>query len=254
MIKVVNLDFEYDGNKVIDNCSLNIKSGKICCLLGRNGCGKTTLLRIVGGTLKPKRGKVFVNDIDVNKESKSRVAKLIGYVPQEHNGVFPYKVVDMVVMGRAPYLKIYSRPSKKDYMIAKQALDDLGILKLESRNYMELSGGEKQMVFIARALAQEAQFLLLDEPTSHLDFYNQQRIIKTLKKVAIDKGCGILVSMHDPNQVVSLTDEVAMMKNGKIVRFGESLKLMNEVNLRKLYDIDLMVVDLSYGKRVVIAE
>jgi len=136
---------------------------------------------------------------------------MLRFVPQEHNGVFPYTVLDMVVMGRNPYLNIFARPKRKDYIIAEEALDMIGMLHLREQCYMEISGGERQMVFLARAIAQEASYFVMDEPTSHLDFCNQHEIIKTLRRIVKEWGCGVITAIHDPNLTMVFADEVLMI-------------------------------------------
>src|SRR5690554_888986 len=182
-----NISFAYDKKTILDQISVNIESGKFYGFLGRNGSGKTTLLKILNGLLVPREGRVWIQNnnekINVHSSSRKIVSKEIGFVPQEHRGVFPYPVLEMVVMGRNPHLNYFSKPKDDDYEEAFQALKSIGIDHLASKHFTELSGGEKQLVLIARVIAQGAKYLILDEPTSHLDFKNQYQILRLVKKV-----------------------------------------------------------------------
>ncbi len=250
-IEAHELSFAFGRKLIIKNCSFRIERGKVYAILGRNGSGKTTLLRLLNGTLKPEQGTVLVESLDVRKSSSKTIARILGFVPQEHNGVFPYRVLDMVVMGRNPHLSLFARPGKKDYKIAEEALDMVGVWELKERSYMEISGGEKQMVFLARAIAQEASYFILDEPTSHLDFCNQRGIMTALRSIVKTNDCAAIIAMHDPNLTLDFADEVLMLKDGSLFKEGQGKEIMNAENLSYLYDMDIKIAKLEAGRQYI---
>jgi iron complex transport system ATP-binding protein len=251
-IEVSNLRFSYAQDCVIKGCSFRVSRGVLCCLLGRNGSGKSTLLRLINGTLQPDSGQVTVDGIDVHSTQRAITGRKLGFVPQKHNHVFPYRVLDMVVMGRTPYLDIFSRPSREDYLIADKALDVVGISHLRNRSCAEISGGEEQLVFIARAITQEATYFLLDEPTSHLDFANQHMILTTIRRLVKEQKCAAVVAMHDPNLSLRFADHIVMLDNGVIIHEGPTDEVMTEDNLEQLYDIKVKVADVGGGGKCIL--
>lgn len=250
-IEAFDLTFAFDKKIIIKDCSFRIEKGKVYSILGRNGSGKTTLLRLLNGILKPDRGRVLVENLDIRKSSSKTIARILGFVPQEHNGVFPYSVLDMVVMGRNPHLSTFARPGKNDYKIAEEALDMVGISGLKERSYMEISGGEKQMVFLARAIAQEARYFILDEPTSHLDFCNQRGIMTALRSIVKIRDCSAIIAMHDPNLTLDFADEVLMLKDGILFKEGQGQEIMTADNLSYLYDMDIKIGRLEAGRQFI---
>lgn len=250
-IIVEDIFFSYEKVEIVRGCSFNIEKGKIHTLLGGNGCGKTTLMKIIGGILKPQVGSVEIDGENISKIKTKELAQKIASVPQEHTPVFPYSVLEIVVMGRNPYLGMFSKPSKNDYEISKEALNLVGIEYLKNRNYMELSGGEKQLAFIARAIAQEAEYLLLDEPTAHLDFKNQYKVLNIISKIVRKKKIGVLISLHDPNLALTFSDYGIMMKNGKVLIEGNIQDISTKNNLRLLYDVQVNIGCLEKGRKFV---
>jgi ABC-type cobalamin/Fe3+-siderophores transport systems, ATPase components len=171
-------------------------------------------------------------------------AQQVGYVPQIHSPSFPYRVVDVVASGRTPYLSALAMPSKEDYEIAYQALEAVGCRELAERPYTRLSGGELRMVLIARALAQQPKILLLDEPTSHLDFKNKFMVMHTIKSL-VKKGVSAVVSEHDPNVAVAFSDKAILMKEGKVIAYGKPDEVVNEETMKILYDMHVEVISLT---------
>ena len=247
-INVQNIIFKYEENKILKGCSFDLEKGKIFSLLGENGCGKTTLIKIIGGILKADAGNILIDHQDINKLKSKEVAQKMAYVPQEHISSFPYSVLEIVVMGRNPHLGIFSRPSAKDYDIAKEAINLVGIYELKDKNYRKLSGGEKQLVFIARAMTQQAEYILLDEPTSHLDFKNQHKILSIISEIVKERKVGVLISLHDPNLAINFSDYGIMMKDGKILAHGNMDDISTSNNFTLLYDTKVQV-DYLEGKR-----
>lgn len=254
-VEVNNIVFGYRGeHTVIDGCSFNLERRKIYCILGPNGSGKTTLLKLLNGTLKPHQGRVLVEGKDIHLLSKRAAARLMAFLPQEHHGVFPYSVLDMVVMGRNAHLSLLGRPRRKDYLLAEEALEVIGIGHLRDKCYMEISGGERQLVFLARAIAQQSSFFVMDEPTSHLDFNNQHKIMRVLRQIVRERGCSVITAMHDPNLALSFADEIIMLKRGRLLKAGPAVEIMTAENLSRLYEMDLKIAQFDGNKKFVFAD
>lgn len=241
MISVKNVHFAYDGKPVLLGVDLEVKRGEIAALLGPNGSGKTTLLRCIFRILKPKTGCTYIEGKDLGELSRREIAKLLAGVPQNHTATFPYRVIDFVVMGRTPYLDIFSAPSTKDYREAWNILRELGIGHLAERPYTQLSGGERQLALIGRALMQGVNILLLDEPTKHLDVRNKVRVLTILRKLSSEKGLTVLMTLHDPNEAIMFADKVALIRDGKIIGFKPS-RMIDESDLKDIYGIPFKAV------------
>ncbi|MDQ1254555.1 MAG: iron complex transport system ATP-binding protein, partial [Euryarchaeota archaeon] len=181
ILDIKNAEFSYNGKKsIFRNVNISLERGDVLCILGPNGTGKSTLVKCMNSLLKLKGGEILLKNKNIYSIGKTELAKTIGYIPQSNGSTFAYSVLDVVLMGRAPHLSLTSVPGKKDYKIAEEALESLGIFFLKNKTYTEISGGERQLVLMARALAQQPEILLLDEPTSHLDFGNQIRTLKVI--------------------------------------------------------------------------
>jgi iron complex transport system ATP-binding protein len=213
-LAVENLCFAYGGTQVLKNVSFRAPAGKFTVLLGRNGSGKSTLLKVVAVILPPVSGTISVLGEDVTTLTGSARARLLGYLPQFHQTVFSFTVEDVVLTGRAAY--VFSLPGEHDREHALSAIRRVGIEHLCHRPYSELSGGERQLVMIARVLAQQPQVILLDEPISHLDLANQQRLLGMLREITAT-GTTVVAVLHDPNAAVAYGDEVIFLKEGAVV-------------------------------------
>ncbi|PNS01317.1 ABC transporter [Petrotoga miotherma DSM 10691] len=236
MISIKNISFSYDTVRdTIKNISFTLNKGELIALLGPNGSGKTTILKCLNGTLKPKTGEIYIENHNIKNLSYKEIAKFISVVPQEHSAIFSYLVIDIVAMGITPYLSFGRMPTKKDYRTAYTKLEFFNIQHLAEKNYNQLSGGEKQLVLIARALMQNTDYLIMDEPTSHLDFKNQHLLMKELKKLS-ENGKSVITALHDPNLALRFCDRIIMVKNGEVIFSGENTKVMNPHNLQILYD------------------
>ena len=233
MIEIKNLSFSYGEKKVLDNISLSMEKGKLHGLLGRNGSGKSTLFKCCLKFLKVGDNNILVSDIDIQNISIKDLSKLIAYLPQDHEQSFLWKVKEIVLMGRTPHMKGVFGLDKDDYNIIYSKLELLDILDLAEVSFNELSGGQKQLVIIARALAQETPIIFLDEPTSALDFSNQLMIWRMLKRIS-DTGITIVVCTHDPNHILWYCDNVIAIDNGTILAAGDTATILNE---KLLYDI-----------------
>ena len=236
MLKVENLSFEYaNGYKVLENISFNVPKGEICGLFGPNGCGKTTLFKCCLKFLKSSSGRIFMDGRDVGGESIRSMAKMVSYVPQEHKPPFPYRVKEVVLMGRTPHISGFFGVSDLHKRKAQEAMDLIGISQLADEPYNRLSGGQRQMVLIARAVAQETPLLFLDEPTSALDFSNQLKVLNILREIA-DKGTTIVACTHDPNHVLWFCDSVVVLGKQRFVTKGRPEEVFCDNVLDEIYE------------------
>lgn len=244
MLNVENLQFAYGNYQIFSDVSFTVKKGSLCGLFGPNGSGKSTLIKCCLKLLKAGEGSVSVDGKDVSKVSTSAMAKLVSYVPQDHSPPFPFLVNEVVLMGRAPHFGGVFGLSEKDKMIADDAMKQLDIYNLRDKAYTQLSGGQRQLVLIARALAQDAPLIMLDEPTSSLDFKNQLLIWNMLQRV-VDSGKTVFACAHDPNHVSWFCDEVIVMNKGRIVINGNPAKVLNRELLAELYGNICAVGDIA---------
>jgi len=243
-LEIRNLAFGYGKEPVFEGVSMKVERGEIVCLLGPNGAGKTTLFKTILGLYKARQGQVLVNGKDVSNSSRRELAKIMGYVPQNHVPPFPYSVMDVVLMGRTAHINNYAVPSEFDYQIAREAMAKVNISYLEGKNYTEISGGERQLVLIARALAQQPQILIMDEPTSNLDYGNQIRLLSQIKNLA-DQGLSIIMSTHYPDHALYCATKAIMLKNGRIFCSGPANEVITEENLSQIYGIKVKITDAT---------
>ena len=234
MIRVDELSFSYGEDSVLENVSFGAGRGELCGLFGPNGCGKTTLFKCCLNFLPFRRGRVTVNSHDSRRLGIGEMARQVAYVPQEHIPPFPYLAKEIVLMGRTPHLKGGFGAGARHREKARQAFWLLGIEHLADRAYDRLSSGQRQMVLIARAVAQETRVIFLDEPTSALDFQNQMRIWQVMGRLA-KAGTTVLVCTHDPNHVAWFCDRAVVMASGKICAQGEPEKVMTQEVLDAIY-------------------
>lgn len=255
MLEIKSVTCGYKKKKqtrnVVNNLSFSFMEGEILCMLGANGIGKTTLFKSILGGLPLLKGDILVNGQSIIGLSKQERARYIAYVPQSHTPPFPYNVLDVVLMGRAAHLSAVSSPGAKDVMIAEDALERLGIIHLKNRIYTELSGGERQLVLIARALAQETQILLMDEPTSNLDYGNQIRVLQEIRKLAKD-GRGVMFTSHYPDHAFLCASKVVVLKNADEHMEGYCNEIITEETMRDIYRIDtkIMKAEMKSGEEM----
>ena len=247
VLEAKNISFAYDKKEIFDDISFSIEKGDVLSILGPNGTGKTTLLKCLNGLHKINSGDIYVRGQNLKSLSFSEVSKFVGYIPQSHTPTFPFSVFDVVVMGRAPYLSLNNLPKEKDARIAMKSLKTLGIEHLKDEEYLNLSGGEMQMVFLARVLTQQPDVLILDEPTSHLDFGNQIRLLEIISELS-KKGLSIVMSSHFPDHTFISSSKVAIMKGGSLVDFGTPEEVVTEENLKKAYGIDVKIIEVEDRK------
>jgi len=242
VLEVKSLSFSYGKRLVLEGIELDLAVGEILALLGPNGSGKSTLLKCINRILKPMGGVVFIEGKSCELINEKELAKIFGYVPQEHRPPFPYTVLDFVLLGRTPHLNFFSSPTKQDYERAFEALKTVGMEKFADRAYTELSGGERQLVLIARALASDAKILLLDEPTAHLDFRNTHRVLAIIRSIVKSRELSAVITLHDPNLAQRYADRVAVISEGKIVGLGRAEEVISEELIRKTYGIEVEIV------------
>ena len=248
MLHVDSLSFYYDKEKVIlKDISFSLISHDILCLLGSNGTGKTTLLRCILSLNKSKSGKIELNGVDLTKINANKRAKLMSYVPQATSMVFPYEAEEVVLMGRVMHLSLGCSPTIEDKHIVNRTMDKLGIEHLKHKIFNQMSGGEKQMVLIARALAQNSRILIMDEPTANLDFSNQIKILRTVRSLA-DEGYSILMTSHFPDHAFLACNKVGLMRDGTIMAFGYSEDIVTTENLTTLYRTPVCVSEVTLDR------
>ena len=249
VLKVNNISFAYENEIIFDNITFSLKKGDVMCILGPNGTGKTTLIKCLNGLNEIKSGEILINDENINNLSYNQISKHIGYIPQSHVPTFPFSVLDVVLMGRAPYLGLSETPKKEDEKIADDALKTLGIDNLKYKSYTNLSGGERQLVFLARVLCQQPDILILDEPTSHLDFGNQIKLLEIIDNLA-ELGLSVIMSSHFPDHAFLSSNKVAIMKDKKFMDFGKPDEVITENNLKKAYSIDVKLMNIGEDRKI----
>ncbi|MGI9083840.1 MAG: ABC transporter ATP-binding protein [Aeromicrobium sp.] len=229
MLELHDVGFRYpETGWVFRHVSLEVPAGSVTVVLGPNGRGKTTLVRCAAGLLAPLEGSVSHDGS-------------IGFVPQASGGAFAYRALDMVVMGRARHVSLFGSPTRDDRVAALDAMDRIGVGHLAARQFPTLSGGEQQLVLIARAIASESPALVLDEPTAGLDLHNQAQIMSLLRKLMAD-GMGVLLTTHHPDHALYLADSVVLMEGRDSVRCGPATELLTEDALTRLYGIDVRII------------
>ncbi len=246
-IRIRELEFEYNSIPALKGISIDIGE-EFVAIVGPNGSGKTTLLKCMCKILKPKKGVVMLNGRDINDLSQMEIAKRIGYVPQNVSGTFPAKVFEVVLTGRRPY--IGWKCSRKDLEKASEVLRVLGLEELAMRDFDTLSGGQQQKVLIARALAQEVEILLLDEPTANLDLKHQLEVMELLKSLT-RKGVTVITAIHDLNLASMFADRIVMMRDGEIFAIGTPKDVVTSDNVRAVYGVEVRVLEVD-GYRVIV--
>ena len=248
MLKVENVYFSYHKNTpVLQGASLELKQGEVGILLGKNGCGKTTLFKTILGIEKPLSGKISFHGQDMLKLPRRERARCLAYVPQ-HIHFGDLTVFDSVLMGRVSYFGMAAGP--KDYLAVEKILSDMGLEGFAARSAEELSGGEKQKIAIARAMAQEPKLMVFDEPTGNLDMANEQLIMQEARKLAKEKNIAIFSSLHDLNQALYFGDKFFLMKDG-IIKYAGGREIITEETVKDIYDVDVQIREID-GQTVIL--
>jgi len=242
-LEVRDLALGYAGTSVGTDVSFSLDGGEVLCLLGPNGGGKTTLFKTVLRLLAPQRGRVLVDGESIADWPRLRLARVFGYVPQAQLGVFPFTVSEVVLMGRTAHIGPFTTPSRRDRAVADDMLALLGIAHLAARPYTEISGGERQLTLIARALAQQPAILVMDEPTASLDFGNQVRVLSEVERLA-HRGIAVMLSTHDPDHAFLCAHRVALLHHGRLARLGAPGEVITGDSLREVYGVEVQVLEM----------
>jgi iron complex transport system ATP-binding protein len=240
LIRVRGAAFRFGRRDVFSGLDLDVHPGEVLSILGPNGCGKTTLLRCLGGALALAEGSVTLGGTDIAGLDAGARARRIGFLFQQHVPSFPFRVLDVVAMGRAPHLGLFGSPSAKDMALAEQALERVGMHGVQARPYTDLSGGERQLVLLARTLVQAPDVILLDEPTAHLDVKHQMLCLQTLVALAA-QGLTLVMTTHDPNHALLCGGRVALMHHGRFIAVGAAADVVTDAGLTATYGIAMAV-------------
>lgn len=252
MLAVEGLAYGYGRRRIGSDLDLTVAPGEVLCLLGPNGGGKTTLFKTLLGLLPPLAGRIRLDGADVARWSRRDLAAQLGYVPQAQGATFPFRVFDVVLMGRASRLGTFASPGPADRARAARALESLEIAHLADRTYTEISGGERQMVLIARALAGEPRLLVMDEPTASLDFGNQTRVLTQVRRLS-RQGIAVILSTHDPDHAFLCADRVALLHEGRLLALGTPSDTITPEALARIYGVAVAVVPLPGHRHAVCA-
>jgi iron complex transport system ATP-binding protein len=246
MLNIHSITVNYGETEILKNLSLKIQAGEVVSLIGPNGAGKTTLMRAISGVLPLQSGSVEIDNDDLATMSISDRARLLAVVPQARRLPPEYSVRQAVLMGRTPYLGWLGNLSKHDYDRANWALERTQISEFAERRVDKLSGGEQQLVLVARALAQDSPVVLLDEPTAHLDLRHQATILDLVHDLARERGLAVLMSLHDLNLVSLFSDNIALLGEGRILAFGSPNEVLSPKYLSDVYQVPLDILPHPY--------
>lgn len=248
MIKLENITCGYGKKAILSDINLTIEKAELTCLIGKNGVGKTTLFKTILGILPELEGHITFDGKLTNTLSALEQAKFISYVPQAHGTPFSFSVLDVILMGQFAHNSgFFAKPSKKSMEVAMDCIQILGIEKLTNKNFSHISGGEKQMVLIARAMAQQPQFIAMDEPTSNLDLGNQMRVLKVAQTLK-ERGYGVIMNTHSPEQALQFGDKVIMLSSKSAPRMGIPSDIIQSETISELYNTPVELVDAVSSK------
>lgn len=250
MIKVSNLSFAYDKARVLDDISFEFGEGQLIAILGPNGAGKSTLFKCMLGLLRKYEGEILLGGRDIRTMNRKEMAKLAAYIPQSETPVYNYTVRDAVLMGTTGMLSPLQSPGEEHIAIAEKAMEYLDIGYMADRGINEISGGERQLALLARAMAQKARILIMDEPTANLDYGNQQHVLRHIRKMA-KRGYTILLSTHNPEHALQYATHVLAIKNHKVLAAGKARDILTEKLINEIYGLEVKVLEVPVGGSVV---
>ena len=249
MLVIRDLYSGYEKTEIVHGVDFEVGRGEFVCMLGANGCGKTTTLKTVLGLIKPSAGSIEMDGVSTIHMREADRAKLFAYIPQAHTPPFPFTVADVVILGRTPYINKLAIVGEEDKKIAYDCMQRMGIAELADDPYTQLSGGQQQLVLIARALTQQPDLLIMDEPTASLDFGNQQLVLQQMRTLA-DQGTSVLMVTHDPDHALFCAHRVLVMEEGRIIMEGKPDEVLDTECLQRIYHTEVRVVDIDLdGKR-----
>ena len=241
IMRADKVGFQYGQQWVLRDVTFEVRQGEVLGIIGPNGSGKTTLLKILDGILEPREGCVWLRDRDISQTGREVVAKAIGVVPQDYSMYFPFSVEEIVLMGRTPHLGLFRFEGQKDFAIAHRAMEMTDTTEFSRRGMGELSGGERQRVLIARAITQEPQILLLDEPTTYLDIKHQVALFQLMKMLNEKENLSVIVVTQDINLASQYCDRILLLKNGRFFSMGPPGEVITSENIQKVYETDVLV-------------
>lgn len=242
-LQVENLHFSYGNHSVLKGVSFEIPDSGFVSVLGPNGTGKSTLFRCMLGLLPAQTGRISINGRDIRTMAPVELSRAVAYIPQSHNPVYNFSVFDMVLMGTTSQLPRYAVPGKAQHKLAEEALERMGIAHLRDRGCVNISGGERQLALIARALVQQAKILVMDEPSANLDYGNKMRVMQTVKNLSRE-GYTIIQSTHDPDQAYLYSDRILALYEGKVLAWGTPQETVSDSLISTLYGVDVSVCSM----------
>ncbi|HAF17201.1 MAG TPA: ABC transporter ATP-binding protein [Syntrophomonadaceae bacterium] len=248
-LNVNGVCFCYGSREILHDVELEAKSGEVLAVIGANGAGKSTLIRCINRILKPQKGTVFLDGKELSSFTAKERACMLGYVPQTAKDVFSFNVMETVLMGRKPHISW--GVGKKDLKIVNSILLRMGLKQFVERYLYELSGGERQKVLIARALAQEPEVLLLDEPTSNLDVRHQLEVMELIQSIAREQKKCVIIVVHDLNLAARFADKILMLKGGVVFAAGKAQDVLTTENIKDVYGVDSMIINTKLGPYVI---
>lgn len=247
IFSVENGQFGYGQKKILQNVSFSLQESEVMTVLGPNGVGKTTLLKCMMGLLHWEQGRTLIDGKPLNEMKTSDIWSRIAYVPQSKGSALSYTAREMVLMGRSARLGLFSQPTKEDYLAAEEAMEQVGIIRLADKQCSCMSGGELQMVLIARALSSKPQMLVLDEPESNLDFKNQLIVLETIQRLSKEQGIAAIVNTHYPAHALKIADKALLLNYNGTCQFGAVADIVNEKNMQKAFHVEVKILDFKYN-------
>ena len=249
-LKIQNVSFAYrGGDELFRDLSFEAESGEILTILGPNGVGKTTLLKCLMGFLKIKKGRMLKEQDGRTTENRAEILKDVGYVPQKNTNHLSYTAEETILMGRNPKLNAFSVPSQKDVEIVRDILEEMKILHLRDKDVSKLSGGELQLVYIARALVADPKVIMLDEPESNLDLKNQLVVLKMIENLVKTKNICCIINTHFPQHALMYSDKTIMLRGGGEYFYGRSKEVINAANIRRVFGVDSQIIDIEHNEK-----
>ena len=249
-LEIRNLSFAYGEHRVLEDVSFTLDKGEFLSVLGPNGVGKSTLFRCILGRLNGYTGRITAGGDDLRTLPRREAARRLAYIPQIHQPTFSYTVLDTVLMGTARQLLPFAQPGKTQVEHAMAALERVGAAHLARRDFTRLSGGEQQLVLVSRAIAQQAQYLIMDEPTSALDYGNQLRVLQLVRELA-QEGYGVLLSTHNPQHALTFADQTLALCGGRVAALGSPQEVLTQELVSRLYGVDVLFAQTPAGRVLV---
>lgn len=249
IFSVENGTFGYGKRQILHEIQFELKSGEVLTVLGPNGVGKTTLLKCMMGMFKWNSGRTLLDGTPLGEIKSADIWKRIAYVPQSKATALSYTGFEMVLMGRSARLGLFAQPSKEDYQIAEEAMEAVGITHLRNKCCSQISGGELQMILIARALSTRPELLILDEPESNLDFKNQLIVLETIQRLSKEQGIAAIVNTHYPAHALKIGDKALLLNYHGTCKFGSVTEIVNEENMGEAFHVEVKIVDFLYQEQ-----